>query len=74
MTMNATRRALAMHARDTLTNNTDYDLPLTDFEGNVIAMVDPGKVFEAEGEMTVFFDANAGYSFRAYVSQGYPRN
>ena len=63
-----------MHARDTLANNTEYDLPITDFEGNVIAMIDPGCVFEAESEITIFFDANAGYTFRAYVNACYRRN
>jgi hypothetical protein len=68
------RRSVGMLLGDSLVNNTDYDLSITDTDGSQIEMVEPGGVFEAPDDMTVFVDANVQYSFRAYVNSGYARN
>jgi hypothetical protein len=70
----ARRRSVGMLSGDTVVNNTDYHLSIADQDGSQIEMVEPGGVFEAADDMTVFVDANIQYSFRAYVNGGYARN
>ncbi|MBN9589022.1 MAG: hypothetical protein J0G99_08435 [Alphaproteobacteria bacterium] len=55
-------------------NNTDFELFLFGAAGEEIACLAAGEVFEAPHRMTVSFDANARYSFRAYLNSGYRRN
>lgn len=70
----ARRRSIFMLCGDTFVNNTDYDVCLEDEEGNALEMIDPGGVFQAESDLTIFFNSNFQYAFRSYLSQGYRRN
>jgi len=62
-----------MRAGDSFTNNTEYDLFVHVFDGEEITL-SPGDVFEASRDMTITFDANTSYTFRAYLNSGYRRN
>jgi hypothetical protein len=68
------RRAVTMLAGDVLVNNTDFELFLFGRRGEQVACLGAGEAFEAPQRLTVSFDANVQYSFRAYVNAGYRRN
>ena len=70
----ARRRSIRMLCGDIFVNNTDFDVGLEDEDGKTIQMIDPGCVFEAESDLTIFFNSNFQYSFRSYLGQGYRRN
>ena len=71
---NSSKRSLGMLKGDNFLNNTEYDLSITDENGKQVAVVETGCVFEAPHNMTVTFDVNTGYTFRAYLNAGYRRN
>lgn len=67
-------RFVGMLQGDQFLNNTDYEIFIFDPHEQKITCVGPGEVFEAPREMTVRFDANMQYTFRAYLNSGYRRN
>lgn len=67
-------RGLRLLKGDQFVNNTDYELFINDLTEREIGCVGPGEVFEAPEDMTISFDANLQYVFRAYLNSGYRRN
>lgn len=67
-------RGLRMLKGDLFVNNTEYDLFLYDLAQKEIGCIGSGEVFEAPEDITVSFDANMQYTFRAYLNSGYRRN
>jgi hypothetical protein len=70
----ARRRSIKMLCGDIFVNNTDYDVCLEDEQGSAMQMIDPGGTFEAQSDLTIFFNSNFQYAFRSYLNQGYRRN
>jgi hypothetical protein len=67
-------RGIRLLKGDQFVNNTDFELFLYDLEEQGLGCIGPGEVFDAPNDMTVSFDANMQYTFRAYLNSGYRRN
>ncbi|MGA9796691.1 MAG: hypothetical protein WBQ17_14290 [Rhizomicrobium sp.] len=70
----SSERAITLVTAEILVNNTDYDLFIFEKGGDQLACLGAGEAFEAPYRVTVTFDANVQYTFRAYLNSGYRRN
>jgi hypothetical protein len=69
----ALRRSVGLLVDDLFVNNTDYDVRIEDVRGDLIAVLAPGCLFEAERDVTIYFNANLEYTFRSYLNQEWQR-
>ena len=70
----ALRRSVGLLADDMFVNNTDYVVRIEDARGDLIAILQPGCLFEAEQDVTIYFNTNLEYSFRSYLNQEWQRD